>query len=235
MPMGQVATQKPCPPANELVDQVETILRGESVPGRAADRSDAEPLPEITHAEVLVEDSDEELTSIFLDEGHEIHDAISECLDQWREDPLAMDGVAQLQQELHTLKGGARLSDLDPIAELADGWLGALDSLLSSPGNQKLLLALSDRGLADLTSMLSALEQSIEPAADLELLAAFNSIQDPDGVSGALSEEQTAAADQEMVGKGLAKRGAIGLHMVFRFGHDNRVNKDAGDMDIPRR
>ncbi|MDO6441601.1 Hpt domain-containing protein [Marinobacter sp. 2_MG-2023] len=195
----QVATQKPCPPANELVDQVETILRGESVPEDAADRSDAEPLPEITHAEVPAEDSDEELTNIFLDEGNEIHAAISECLDQWREDPLAMDGVAQLQQELHTLKGGARLSDLDPIAELADGWLDALDSLISSPGNQKLLLALSDRGLADLTSMLAALEQGTEPAADLELLAIFNSIQNPDEASGDLSEEQTAAADQETV------------------------------------
>ncbi|MFT7337483.1 MAG: chemosensory pili system protein ChpA (sensor histidine kinase/response regulator), partial [Marinobacter maritimus] len=154
-----------------------------------------EPIPEADTFET--KSGDQELTGIFLDEGHEIHDAISECLDQWREDPQAMDGVAQLQQELHTLKGGARLSDVDPIAELADAWSGALDALISSPGNQKLLLTLSDRGLADLTSMLNALAQGNELAAEPELLAAFNSAQNPDAGSQELSKEQAAAADQE--------------------------------------
>ncbi|SHK16740.1 chemosensory pili system protein ChpA (sensor histidine kinase/response regulator) [Marinobacter antarcticus] len=191
----QVATQKPCPPASDLVDQVDAILRGKSLPVAATDRDTAAPLPEVSQTE----DSDGELTDIFLDEGHEIHDAISECLDQWREDPQAMDGVTQLQYELHTLKGGARLSDVDPIADLADGWSGALDALISSTGNQKLLLALSDRGLADLKSMLSALEQGNEPVADPELLAAFSSAQDPDVGIRELSKEQTAATDQDMV------------------------------------
>tara|TARA_R110002096_G_scaffold125907_1_gene272222 strand:- start:61667 stop:69013 length:7347 start_codon:yes stop_codon:yes gene_type:complete len=188
----QVATRKPCPPAADLVDQVEAILRGESMP---ASSDIAAPIPKTDT--VQTESSDQELTGIFLDEGHEIHEAISECLDQWREDPQAMDGVAQLQQELHTLKGGARLSDVDPIAELADAWAGALDALVYSPGNQKLLLTLSGRGLADLTSMLNALAQGNEPAADPELLAAFNSAQNPDAGSLELSQEQAAAADQE--------------------------------------
>ena len=188
----QVATRKPCPPAADLVDQVEAILRGESLP---ASNDVTAPIPE---ADIFqAESSDQGLTSIFLDEGQEIHDTISECLDQWREDPQAMDGVAQLQQELHTLKGGARLSDVDPIAELADAWSGALDALISSPGNQKLLLTLSGRGLADLTSMLNALAQGSEPAADPELLTAFNSAQNPDAGSQELSQEQAAATDHE--------------------------------------
>ena len=188
----QVATRKPCPPAADLVDRVEAILRGEPIP---ASNAVTALIPEADTFET--KSGDQELTGIFLDEGHEIHDAISECLDQWREDPQAMDGVAQLQQELHTLKGGARLSDVDPIAELADAWSGALDALISSPGNQKLLLTLSDRGLADLTSMLNALAQGNELAAEPELLAAFNSAQNPDAGSQELSKEQAAAADQE--------------------------------------
>src|SRR5690554_837945 len=146
----QVATQKPCPPANDLVDQVEAILRGEAVPTEAEAEPEADadakvesadidipaPLPEATQTDTS---HDDDIASIFLDEGHEIHDVISECLDQWREDPQAMHGVSQLQQELHTLKGGARLSDVDPIAELAEAWAGALEAVTSSPGNQRLL------------------------------------------------------------------------------------------------
>ncbi|RBW49209.1 Hpt domain-containing protein [Marinobacter sp. F3R11] len=213
----QVATQKPCPPANELVDQVEAILRGESIPPVAeateteiaeAEAEDAEaeaeaeaeaditpPLPEV----IQEEDSDDELVSIFLDEAHEIHDVISECLDQWREDPQAMEGVAQLQQELHALKGGARLSDFDPIADLAEAWSGALDTLMSNPANQKLLLALSDRGFANLAQMFSTLEQGSDPVADAELLAAFSGVQQPDSIPGERPQEQAKEADQEAV------------------------------------
>ncbi|PCM43951.1 Hpt domain-containing protein [Marinobacter sp. ANT_B65] len=202
----QVATQKPCPPAKDLVAQVEAILRGESIQQvaeeSATEKAEAEaeadiavPLPEVT----LEEDSGDELISIFLDEGHEIRAAISECLDQWREDPQAMDGVAQLQQELYALKGGARLSDLDPIADLAEAWSGALDALISNPANQKLLLALSDRGLADLTLMLGTLEQGGDPAADPELLVAFNSAQESDSHNGELLQRPTAKADEEVV------------------------------------
>jgi len=188
----QVATQKPCPPAHDLVNQVEAILHGESAP---ADSERPVPILGVTPADA----HDHELTGIFLDEGHEIHDAISECLDQWRDDPQAMDGVAQLQQELHTLKGGARLSDVDPVAELAEAWSGALDTLLFNPGNQKLLLALSDRGLRDLKSMLGELAQGNELVADPELISAFNGAQHPDAASREQSEDATASADQDAI------------------------------------
>ncbi|MGO1500427.1 MAG: Hpt domain-containing protein [Marinobacter sp.] len=191
----QVAIQKPCPPAIDLVDQVEAILRGESAPA-VAEPEQSEPLaplPEIAQAE----SNDDELTSIFLDEGHEIHDAISECLDQWHEAPQAMDSVAQLQQELHTLKGGARLSDVDPIAELAEAWSGALDVLISNPGNQRLLLTLSGRGLGDLKSMLDELAQGNELVADPELLAAFSSAEHPSTDRQEMSADVATVTDQE--------------------------------------
>ncbi|WP_100637861.1 Hpt domain-containing protein [Marinobacter salexigens] len=196
----QVATEKPCPPASELVDQVEAILSGESAPAEAeaepAEFDIPTPPPEISSADTS---DDGDITSIFLDEGQEIHDAISECLDQWREDAQAMHGVAQLQQELHTLKGGARLSDVDPIAELAEAWAGALDALASTPGNQKLLLALSTRGLDDLGSMLSELALGTEPAADPDLLMSFSSAQTLDSGSFDATPEETAVADQAAI------------------------------------
>lgn len=192
----QVATQKPCPPANDLIAQVEAILRGDLAPEIAEpEESELQAAPE----ETAPSEDNHELASIFLDEGIEIHDAISECLDQWRDDPESMAGIAQLQQELHTLKGGARLSDLDPVADLAEAWSDALDTLLFNPGNQQLLFTLSGRGLDNLKAMLGELAQNNEPVADTELLAAFNNTQSLEPDRQELSPEEAATADQEAV------------------------------------
>ncbi|MEP6132991.1 Hpt domain-containing protein, partial [Marinobacter sp.] len=148
----QVATQKPCPPATELVAKVEAILSGKPQPSAELEEPAEEPetVDEAPAADeqpasvtdAIAEASDDDLVGIFLDEGLEIHEAIGECLAQWREEPEELAGVTQLQQELHTLKGGARLSDVDPIADLAEAWSDALDPLIAGSSNQSILLEL---------------------------------------------------------------------------------------------
>ncbi|HAZ89978.1 MAG TPA: hypothetical protein DCW82_12990, partial [Marinobacter adhaerens] len=141
-------------------------------------------------SETLTQASDDDLIGIFLDEGLEIYDAISECLDQWREEPEELTGLTQLQQELHTLKGGARLSDVDPIANLAEAWSDALDPLISGSNNQKTLLKLSDRALGSLKTMLNSLEQGSKPEPDADLIEDFR-------VAHEVAAEETAAPREE--------------------------------------
>ena len=179
----QVATQKPCPPAEELVARVQSILRGESAPSEESAEA-----PDLS--ETLTQASDDDLIGIFLDEGLEIYDAISECLDQWREEPEELTGLTQLQQELQTLKGGARLSDVDPIANLAEAWSDALDPLISGSNNQKTLLKLSDRALGSLKTMLNSLEQGSKPEPDADLIEDFR-------VAHEVAAEKTAAPREE--------------------------------------
>ena len=199
----QVATQKPCPPAEELVARVQSILRGESAPSddrvqepeQPAGAEIAEAPPEESAdapdlSETLTQASDDDLIGIFLDEGLEIYDAISECLDQWRDEPEELTGLTQLQQELHTLKGGARLSDVDPIANLAEAWSDALDPLISGSNNQKTLLKLSDRALGSLKTMLNSLEQGSKPEPDADLIEDFR-------VAHEVAAEKTAAPREE--------------------------------------
>lgn len=206
----QVATQKPCPPAEELVAQVQAILRGET-PADASEPVEPESEPESADveatepevpeadlpepeagteqsdadieagadgltalAEPLTNANDDDLIGIFLDEGLEIHSAIGECLAQWRDEPEELTGVTELQQELHTLKGGARLSDVDPIADLAEAWSDALDPLIAGSNNQQSLLALSDRALVALKAMLTQLEDGSQPTPDPDLIEALN-------------------------------------------------------------
>src|SRR5690554_4244865 len=134
----------------------------------------------------------DDLAGIFLDEGLEIHEAITECLDQWREDPDELTILTRLQQELHTLKGGARLSDIDPVADLAEAWSDSLEPLLSGGNNQQALLALSDQGAASLKGMLDSLEDGHKPAAASDLIEAFRSVQAEPAEQG---EQATATAE----------------------------------------
>ena len=65
------------------------------------------------------EEYDAELVEIFLEEAQEIVESISNLLEEWRAEPDNLDKVAHLQRDLHTLKGGARMSDMTEIGDLA--------------------------------------------------------------------------------------------------------------------
>jgi len=211
----QVATQRPCPPAHDLVARVEAILAGEPLPDDsqtdaplAAPEADMPAIAEPADSdefdlsagvsEAIPEATDDELVGIFLDEGMEIQGAISECLAQWREEPAELTGVTQLQQELHTLKGGARLSDVDTIADLAEAWSDALDPLISGGNHHGALLALSDRALGSLQQMLSSLENGDKPRADLELIHAFRDAHKAGEGESASQTELDAGSDTEV-------------------------------------
>ncbi|MDK8462631.1 Hpt domain-containing protein [Marinobacter sp. SS13-12] len=202
----QVATQKPCPPATALVAQVQAILSGKPMPSaepeepaeepeaatETSDETEATDEQPTSVADAIAQASDDDLVGIFLDEGLEIHEAIGECLAQWRDEPEELVGVTQLQQELHTLKGGARLSDVDPIADLAEAWSDALDPLIAGASNQSTLLELSEKAHGSLRNMLANLEDSSKPAADKTLIEA---LKDAHKVSGDELSEGAAAAE----------------------------------------
>ncbi|MDX1456906.1 MAG: Hpt domain-containing protein [Marinobacter sp.] len=189
----QVATQKPCPPAVELVAEVNAALSGGAVEETA-------PVPTAPAVEAIeptaaeVEEPVEDLIGIFLDEGLEIHEAIEECLAQWREDPEELVGITQLQQELHTLKGGARLADVDAVADLADAWIEALDRLISGSPMQQQVLKLSNVASSALRSMLGTLENGEAPPAATALIDGFRQT-----AESAASETAPASTDVEPV------------------------------------
>ncbi|WP_148864634.1 Hpt domain-containing protein [Marinobacter fonticola] len=176
----QVASQKPCTPADELIAQVEAILAGEQTTEEAVI---AALDPEVEQAPASADDTtaletaplerDDDLIGIFLDEGIEIHEAIHECLAQWRDEPEALAGITALQQELHTLKGGARLADVDPIADLAEAWHDRLEDVIADRADSGATVALSEKAVADLGRMLKDIENGTTPVADTPLIEAL--------------------------------------------------------------
>lgn len=91
---------------------------------------DSEFLLEIEESEEPVEvskpepvdlaiDLDPELLEIFLEEAQELIDSISESLHEWQQNRDNLLKVAELQRDLHTFKGGARMAEVNAIGDLA--------------------------------------------------------------------------------------------------------------------
>lgn len=64
------------------------------------------------------EQEDDMILEIFLEEAEEITEAVEAIMQKWEESQDDLLPVAELQRELHTLKGGARMAELPEIADL---------------------------------------------------------------------------------------------------------------------
>jgi chemosensory pili system protein ChpA (sensor histidine kinase/response regulator) len=78
---------------------------------------------------VLPSQIDPDLLEIFIEEAREILDHSDGVLAQWRADPTAVEHLAEIQRDLHTLKGGARIAGLVPVGDLTH----AIETALEKP------------------------------------------------------------------------------------------------------
>ncbi|HBS13847.1 MAG TPA: hypothetical protein DD977_02815, partial [Alcanivorax sp.] len=61
---------------------------------------------------------DPELVAIFLEEAHDILESAGRSLDTWITDTGNSLEIQSLQRDLHTLKGGARMAEVQPLGDL---------------------------------------------------------------------------------------------------------------------
>jgi chemosensory pili system protein ChpA (sensor histidine kinase/response regulator) len=64
-------------------------------------------------------EQDDEIVEIFLEEAVDILDSAGQALQRWLADPENAAPLSSLQRDLHTLKGGARMAEVDAIGDLA--------------------------------------------------------------------------------------------------------------------
>ncbi|MFJ4194637.1 Hpt domain-containing protein [Pseudomonas sp. NPDC089534] len=62
---------------------------------------------------------DDEIVEIFLEEAVDILDSAGQALRRWLADPSNGAPLPSLQRDLHTLKGGARMAEVDAVGDLA--------------------------------------------------------------------------------------------------------------------
>ncbi|WP_339515687.1 Hpt domain-containing protein [Pseudomonas sp. RL_15y_Pfl2_60] len=79
----------------------------------------AEPDAEPVAPTPLIEERDQELVEIFLEEGFDLLDSSAAALQRWINDVDNSLELESLQRDLHTLKGGARMSEIAEVGDLA--------------------------------------------------------------------------------------------------------------------
>lgn len=120
---------------------------------------------------LVTNDEDSELLDIFLEESQEIMEAIETALEAWQKSPDDLLQVAQLQRELHTLKGGANMTDLNAIADLCHE-LETLYEYISGGrlGVQSSLFKVLERAHDTLASQLDNVRTGFTPKAANDLV-----------------------------------------------------------------
>jgi len=100
-------------------------------------------------------DIDDELIDIFLEEAEELLESCEDTLNEIRITPNSTEHIHQLQRNMHTLKGGARMAELTPVGDLTHN----LESLVvmvdeKKVNTNKVLFDLLQESLDVLTGML---------------------------------------------------------------------------------
>lgn len=187
--MDMVAASQAVVPAADLIEQLtgeapdvpalvidEMPVEDESSVEEASSAQEENDTVELVLPEVDVtpaqdqSDIDPELLDIFLEEAQELVDSISASLDEWQKDKDNLLQVAELQRDLHTFKGGARMAEINAIGDLAheleDLYEGLSLGRLTATDQLFELLHLCHDRLADMVNGL-ANQQSIKSAPEL--------------------------------------------------------------------
>ena len=105
-------------------------------------------------------DIDDELIDIFLEEADELLENCEDTLNEIKTTPNSTEHIHQLQRNMHTLKGGARMAELSPVGDLTHN----LESLVVMVDEKKVhadkkLFDLLQESLDVLTGMLGSVKK----------------------------------------------------------------------------
>jgi chemosensory pili system protein ChpA (sensor histidine kinase/response regulator) len=146
---------------------------------------------------------DDEIVEIFLEEAVDILDSSGQALQRWLSDTDNVAPLSSLQRDLHTLKGGARMAEVEAIGDLAQELESLYEGLVDrryhySESLGRLLLKSHDR----LALMLDQLQshQPLTPAQ--ELIEAIRQVRQGHSVAEtppATTEHDSTGHDPELL------------------------------------
>ena len=185
---------------------------------------------------------DQELLEVFLEEAADIMENSEQTLQNWKHTPEDYSLMAELQRELHTLKGGARMADITAIGDLAH----AVESLMVKAGESEVtvgeaMFALLEQAQDALASMVEhvrerkAVKDATELVENLERLREGKEVK-PSAVSKEPEKKVIPVAVDEETEKEDRRKHARGNQELVRVKAgllDNMVNY-AGEVSIYR-
>jgi chemosensory pili system protein ChpA (sensor histidine kinase/response regulator) len=152
----------PQPLTADVPGEVETVVSEE----------EANDAPELAHtkgrddaAHDRVVEHDEALVELFLEEANELLDTTETLIEQWRSNPTDRIAVQELQRQLHTLKGGARMANMTPMGDLSH----AVETVLSALTDER--ISATDALVERVQHAQDQLMQMLEQARHREVMA----------------------------------------------------------------
>ena len=164
---------------------------------------ESQPVPQVSEEQpatrgeeslVSYSEVDEELVDIFLEEAEELIDGCENSLQRWNSNNADEESVHDLQRQLHTLKGGARMADLTPIGNLTH----SLESLIISVNEgqnsftRDMSYILHD-AMDRLSDMLSKVKDRQPISSEDSMIAAIEAMRRGEAVDVKKSEEPASA------------------------------------------
>ncbi len=186
-----------------------------------------EPIANVEEPQVT--DYDEELLDIFLEEGTEILDECDQVIHDWSANPEDQELIKELQRQLHTLKGGARMAG---IAELGD--LGhSVESLLTAVVDGYMQPTKSMTDLVQRTQ--DRLVKMLELVQDRKgLIAATDLINEVDLMLQNRGEEDTASTEEIVLTEpAVVDESSDSIEEISQEDENNEITSGLGSIDIP--
>ena len=112
------------------------------------------------YSDIAYEDVDDELIDIFLEEAEELLESCEHVINEIKSTPNSTEHIQQLQRNMHTFKGGARMAGLTPVGDLTHN----LESLVVMVEDKKIrvdkaLLDVLNESLDALATMLTEVKE----------------------------------------------------------------------------
>lgn len=128
-------------------------------------------------------DIDDDLLDIFVQEGTDILDHSDAMLAGLREAPRGRTAIVELQRDLHTLKGGARMAGLAPIGDLSHAMESVVDAVADGQLEaDRAVVESLEQGFDRLHDLVQRVAQRRAIAAPLHAIARFEGLVGGEGL-----------------------------------------------------
>ena len=159
------------------------------------------PAPEPIAAEAQTEsfeDLDQEIIGIFLEEAAEVLERGETALNQWRDNLDDLNWVKELQREIHTFKGGARMAGLMSIGDYSHEMESLLERIADRSSSATLdAVKVLEEACDRLLGWVDEVQAGRIPQADAQLAVLNRQIAALDGIILEPVAEQAPAATGE--------------------------------------
>ncbi len=234
---------------NVLQQSVATQHSAEKIEASDIDVAESSVEPDLSNISSSIElqmddDYDEELLEIFIEEGTEILDESENTLHAWIKDPDNNEYIEAIQRQLHTLKGGARMSGVTAIGDVSHQLESLItDIVANATAMSDEIFAVIQHAQDSLVNMLEQLKAH-QPLSsgraiidEIGVQRARNRSNDSDGAEDPGSVENISPTDEEIKisieNLEINELGENSLSIEIGSEDDNAVEKkDLNDLSI---